>query len=229
MVCNLVTYRARSAVREVGYALGFPRPLVDRVAKALETYDSVMVRRDLEAEGGFGGFFARPGEGTGEGRVRGPGTRCGARGGSWPSWRWRARRRWPVSAGSRTRWASSTTSAAGGSERSSLPVAVAATHGRSQRRTLHEELRPDSCRNRDDLRSRFPEADSGLGHGAAGDPASGRQRDLGGCTGLRTRDPARRAGRRRGWPGRLPGQRRVAAGGPRDRLRARHRALGAVP
>ncbi|MFL5756348.1 MAG: PHP domain-containing protein, partial [Chloroflexota bacterium] len=62
MVCNLVTYRARSAVREVGYALGFPRPLVDRVAKALETYDSVMVRRDLEAEGGFGQFFARPGE-----------------------------------------------------------------------------------------------------------------------------------------------------------------------
>ncbi len=60
MVCNLVTYRARSAVREVGLALGFPRPLVDRVAKALETYDSVMVRRDLEAEGGFGGFFARP-------------------------------------------------------------------------------------------------------------------------------------------------------------------------
>jgi len=37
MVCNVVTYRARSAVREIGYALGFPRPLVDRVAKALET------------------------------------------------------------------------------------------------------------------------------------------------------------------------------------------------
>ena len=44
-------------MREVGYALGFPRPLVDRVAKALETYDSVMVRRDLEAEGGFADFF----------------------------------------------------------------------------------------------------------------------------------------------------------------------------
>ena len=58
MVCNLVTYRARSAVREVGHALGFPRPLVDRVAKALETYDSVMVRRDLEVEGGFAEFFA---------------------------------------------------------------------------------------------------------------------------------------------------------------------------
>ncbi len=62
MVCNLVTYRARSAVREVGYALGFPRPLVDRVAKALETYDSVMVRRDLEADGGFGEFFRRSGD-----------------------------------------------------------------------------------------------------------------------------------------------------------------------
>ena len=63
MVCNLVTYRARSAVREVGYALGFPRPLVDRVAKALETYDSVMVRRDLEADGGFAEFFRRPEDG----------------------------------------------------------------------------------------------------------------------------------------------------------------------
>jgi len=63
MVCNLVTYRARSAVREVGVALGFPRPLVDRVAKALETYDSVMVRRDLEADGGFAEFFRRPAEG----------------------------------------------------------------------------------------------------------------------------------------------------------------------
>ena len=73
MVCNLVTYRARSAVREVGYALGFPRPLVDRVAKALETYDSVMVRRDLEADGGFADFFRRPGDDeateTGAGRA----------------------------------------------------------------------------------------------------------------------------------------------------------------
>ncbi len=68
MVCNLVTYRARSAVREVGSALGFPRPLVDRVAKALETYDSVMVRRDLEADGGFAEFFRRPDE-PGAGRA----------------------------------------------------------------------------------------------------------------------------------------------------------------
>ena len=78
MVCNLVTYRARSAVREVGYALGFPRPLVDRVAKALETYDSVMVRRDLEADGGFAEFFRRPGEGTAGRGARGRGRR-GAR------------------------------------------------------------------------------------------------------------------------------------------------------
>ena len=79
MVCNLVTYRARSAVREVGYALGFPRPLVDRVAKALETYDSVMVRRDLEADGGFGQFFIRPGEEADDTRV-GRGGRRGSRG-----------------------------------------------------------------------------------------------------------------------------------------------------
>ena len=71
MVCNLVTYRARSAVREVGYALGFPRPLVDRVAKALETYDSVMVRRDLEAEGGFAEFFAAVDGGDGDGSAHG--------------------------------------------------------------------------------------------------------------------------------------------------------------
>jgi DNA polymerase III alpha subunit len=84
MVCNLVTYRARSAVREVGYALGFPRPLVDRVAKALETYDSVMVRRDLESDGGFAEFFRRPGEGDGwavaEDAVRGAASLAAARG-----------------------------------------------------------------------------------------------------------------------------------------------------
>jgi error-prone DNA polymerase len=81
MVCNVVTYRARSAVREVGYALGFPRPLVDRVAKALETYDSVMVRRDLEADGGFAGFFHRPGDAdAGEARVAASAAMAGQRG-----------------------------------------------------------------------------------------------------------------------------------------------------
>ena len=87
MVCNVVTYRARSAVREVGCALGFPRPLVDRVAKALETYDSVMVRRDLEADGGFAEFFAAPAEGSegvrqlldDMGKLRRPGSRVDGR------------------------------------------------------------------------------------------------------------------------------------------------------
>ncbi len=79
MVANLVTYRARSAVREVGTALGFPRPLVDRVAKALETYDSVMVRRDLEADGGFAELFRQPG-GTPGGGGRGDRPATGPRG-----------------------------------------------------------------------------------------------------------------------------------------------------
>ncbi|MEJ7696040.1 MAG: PHP domain-containing protein [Candidatus Limnocylindrales bacterium] len=70
MVCNLVTYRARSAVREVGLALGFPRPLVDRVAKALETYDSVMVRRDLEADGGSPSSSGRRGRPRSRARAR---------------------------------------------------------------------------------------------------------------------------------------------------------------
>ena len=37
MVCNVVTYRARSAVREVAKALAFPPDVVDRVAKDLDT------------------------------------------------------------------------------------------------------------------------------------------------------------------------------------------------
>ncbi|HEX8024584.1 MAG TPA: hypothetical protein VF484_00110, partial [Candidatus Limnocylindrales bacterium] len=50
----------------------------DRVAKALETYDSVMVRRDLEADGGFADFFRRPGEG--EAPEAAAAARTGARG-----------------------------------------------------------------------------------------------------------------------------------------------------
>ena len=83
MVANLVTYRARSAVREVGTALGFPRPLVDRVAKALETYDSVMVRRDLEADGGFAELFRQPGGARRGRRPRRPPRSAGA---SWMAW-----------------------------------------------------------------------------------------------------------------------------------------------
>ena len=48
-----------------GVALGFPRPLLDRAAKTLETINSAMVRRDLEADGGFAEFFRRPDAGDG--------------------------------------------------------------------------------------------------------------------------------------------------------------------
>lgn len=39
MVCNVIRYRARSAVRDVGKALGIPQTALDRVAKLLGYYD----------------------------------------------------------------------------------------------------------------------------------------------------------------------------------------------
>ena len=86
MVANLVTYRARSAVREVGTALGFPGPLVDRVAKALETYDSVMVRRDLEADGGFAELFRQPGGTPGQASTEAAAATARAARASWTAW-----------------------------------------------------------------------------------------------------------------------------------------------
>jgi error-prone DNA polymerase len=53
MVCNVVTYRARSAVRDVGKALGFPLPLLDQVAKALDTRQASAVEDELERINGF--------------------------------------------------------------------------------------------------------------------------------------------------------------------------------
>ncbi len=38
MVCNTVTFRARSAVRDLGKALGFPLSVVDQLAKSLDTH-----------------------------------------------------------------------------------------------------------------------------------------------------------------------------------------------
>ncbi len=135
MVCNVVTYRARSAVREVGYALGFPRPLVDRVAKALETYDSVMVRRDLEADGGFAEFFQTPGEGMGDRRPgAGPGhrrCRCGRR------------RAWP---GGRA-WASSPTHATCLADRARV-VGRRVRWGRGSGRWARVSGRSGPCRGR---------------------------------------------------------------------------------
>jgi DNA polymerase III alpha subunit len=57
MVCTIITYRARSAVREVAKALGFPLEAVDRVAKALDTRDASDVARDLALDGSFGWLF----------------------------------------------------------------------------------------------------------------------------------------------------------------------------
>ncbi|NIN69882.1 MAG: hypothetical protein GTO63_35415, partial [Anaerolineae bacterium] len=48
MVCNVVTFRARSAVRDVGKALGFPLPLLDQAAKALDTRKASAVEDELE-------------------------------------------------------------------------------------------------------------------------------------------------------------------------------------
>ena len=58
MVCNVVTYRARSASREVAKALGFRLEIIDRMAKSIDAprFDSRMVigtvAEDREGEGG---------------------------------------------------------------------------------------------------------------------------------------------------------------------------------
>ncbi|HEX2141651.1 MAG TPA: PHP domain-containing protein [Candidatus Limnocylindria bacterium] len=57
MVCTVITYRARSAVREVAKALGFPLDAVDRVAKALDTRDASDVARDLALDCSFAWLF----------------------------------------------------------------------------------------------------------------------------------------------------------------------------
>ncbi len=57
MVCTIVTYRARSAVREVAKALGFPPEGIDALAKALDTRDATDVARDLALDGSFAWLF----------------------------------------------------------------------------------------------------------------------------------------------------------------------------
>jgi error-prone DNA polymerase len=57
MVCTIVTYRARSAVREVAKALGFPLDSIDALAKALDTRDASDVARDLALDGSFAWLF----------------------------------------------------------------------------------------------------------------------------------------------------------------------------
>ncbi len=62
MVCNVITYRARSAVREVAKALAFPPDVVDRIAKALDTRDASEVAADLALDGEFGWLFEELGQ-----------------------------------------------------------------------------------------------------------------------------------------------------------------------
>jgi error-prone DNA polymerase len=49
MVCNVVTYRARSAVREAAKALAFPPDVVDRAAKGLDTRSAAQAADALAA------------------------------------------------------------------------------------------------------------------------------------------------------------------------------------
>jgi len=49
MVCNVVTYRARSALRDVAKALAFPSDIIDRAAKALDTHSASKAARTLES------------------------------------------------------------------------------------------------------------------------------------------------------------------------------------
>ncbi|GMR11557.1 MAG: error-prone DNA polymerase [Anaerolineae bacterium] len=51
MVCNVVTYRSRSAVRDVGKALGFPAPVVGKIAKALHRSDFEGLTDKLRRDG----------------------------------------------------------------------------------------------------------------------------------------------------------------------------------
>ena len=53
MVCNVVTYRARSAVREVAKALAFPPDVIDRLAKALDTRSASQAAEEVAIEQGI--------------------------------------------------------------------------------------------------------------------------------------------------------------------------------
>jgi error-prone DNA polymerase len=50
MVCNVVTYRARSALRDAAKALAFPPDVVDRAAKALDTRSTAQAAEELPSD-----------------------------------------------------------------------------------------------------------------------------------------------------------------------------------
>ena len=47
MICNVVTYRARSALRDVAKALAFPPDVIDRTAKALDTASATLASEHI--------------------------------------------------------------------------------------------------------------------------------------------------------------------------------------
>jgi error-prone DNA polymerase len=55
MACTMVTFRARSAVRDVARALGFPPPLVERLAGALDVRNAESVEESRGLTEAFGG------------------------------------------------------------------------------------------------------------------------------------------------------------------------------
>ena len=50
MVCNVVTYRARSALRDLGKALDFPLPVVERLIKSIDTHSPTAAAEQILAQ-----------------------------------------------------------------------------------------------------------------------------------------------------------------------------------
>ena len=48
MVCNTVTYQARSALRDLAKALDFPQAVIDKLAKSLDSYSALAAADSLE-------------------------------------------------------------------------------------------------------------------------------------------------------------------------------------
>ena len=51
MVCNVVTFQPRMAIRQVGKALGFPADLIDRLAKGVDRWFAEQVETTIESAG----------------------------------------------------------------------------------------------------------------------------------------------------------------------------------
>ncbi|MHB8737623.1 MAG: DNA polymerase III subunit alpha [Candidatus Dormibacteria bacterium] len=60
MVCNVVTFRPRMAVRQVGKALGFPAEVLDRVAKSCDGWYSESIRETIDVAGYRGALGSLP-------------------------------------------------------------------------------------------------------------------------------------------------------------------------